>query len=265
MYKIILPLVFGLFQLLNANSLSNFCATALMKCEDDMFNCAIDYGQFLTDCDLRPRQNHVPARSDANLTVFVAPPSRKPCTHECVEAIERLKRTKRGKVLQNCDCRLDGKCLVIKARVAKCLSATKRRTISCTLALWNCSRNLTCASLQDRFLEDCHEMINGVKCEKKCQDIQQRLYNEAKELADCECDGPTENYCRAIRAHSKQLECEPGMDRDGERLFIYTDSDSEILGGSEFERPKNPKGVGILQRSSRTLSLVVLLLTIFLL
>ncbi|XP_028411382.1 growth arrest-specific protein 1-like [Dendronephthya gigantea] len=260
MYRIILPFVFGFFQVLNANNPSNNCITAFMKCEEDVFNCAIEYGRFLTACDLRVTPTST--RNDKNLTRFVVPPFRKPCNHECVRAIRRLKRTKRGKALQKCDCHLDGKCLSFKARVAKCLNTTTRHrpTISCTLALLNCSLDQKCASLQEQFLRDCHHMINGVQCEKKCQDIQQRLYKEAKNLADCECDGPTEAYCRAIRAHSKQLRCEPGMDRNGTPAFTYIE-DTKIHGGSEIKEPT--RAVGIRQGSSRTL--LALLLMIFLL
>ena len=229
MYKIIVPVVFGLFQVLQANKPSpELCVIAKQNCGDDPLMCGIAYALFENACDLKPKS--MSTRSNQNGTYFV-PPAPKPCSQECVESIERLKRTKRGKELYDCDCRLDGYCLVVKARVAKCLNKTKQEPfISCSVALWNCSRDPLCNFLKTKFVEDCGEMLNGVRCEKKCLKIQSRLFKSTygKALAKCECDGYGEAYCRAVKGHAEQLGCTLGGTGTGSPAFTYVPSDPHI-------------------------------------
>ena len=233
MYKIIVPVVFGLFQVLQANKPSpELCVIANQNCEDDLLMCGLAYALFEYACDLKP--NSMLTRSNQNGTYFV-PPTPKPCSQECVESIERLKRTKRGKELYECDCRLDGYCLVVKARVAKCLNKTKQRPfISCSMALGNCSRDPLCNFLQEKFVEDCGEMINGIRCEKKCLRVQRKLFRSTygKALLKCECDGYSEAYCRAVQAQRQQLGCIPRKNGSGTPAFTYvaTDTNSSLLG-----------------------------------
>ena len=259
MYKIILPVIFGLFQALQANKPpSELCVIANQNCQKDVFMCGLAYALFADACDLGVKL--LSTRSNQNGTYFV-PPVAKPCSEECVQAIETLKSTKRGKELYECDCQLDGQCLVVKARVAKCLNETRQGPyVSCTMAFSNCSRDPTCKFLRDKFLRDCGQMINGVRCEKKCIKIQSRLFRSTygKALAGCECDGRTEAYCRAVRAHAVQLRCMPGEDGSGVPVFTYVPSDTVIHGQPSL------KGKTSRSRASCWTFLAVLVLTLFL-
>ena len=233
MHKIILPILLGLFKVVQANKPSpELCVTATQKCLDDVFKCGLAYALFVDACDLMPKS--MSTTNNRNGTYFV-PPTPKPCSQECVESIERLKRTKRGKKLYECDCQFDGYCLVVKAGVAKCLNKTKQESfISCSMALWNCSRDPTCKFLQEKFVEDCGEMINGIRCEKKCLRIQRKLFRSTygKALLKCECDGYGEAYCRAVQAQRQQLGCIPRKNGSGTPAFTYvvTYTNSSLLG-----------------------------------
>ena len=224
MYKIIFSVLFGLFQVLGANQLQpKLCVRVRQNCEvKDPLNCGIAYKRFKAACDLKTKP--LLTRRNKNRTYLIVP-TRKPCSKDCVEAIEALRKIKRGKELDECDCQLDGDCLIVKARVAKCSNKTdQRHKVSCTMAMWNCSRDPTCKFLQSKFFEDCTEMINGVRCDAKCLKIQVRLFNSTygKPLADCECDGTGEAYCRAMKAHAKQLRCIPDMNSADKPRYVYT-------------------------------------------
>lgn len=264
MYKIVLAVVFGLFQVLKANkSTPKLCVRANQNCQDDVFMCGLRYGHFASACGLDVKL--MSTRSKENFTYLVSP-TPKPCSKECIQAIKALKRTKRGKELHECDCKLDGHCLVVKARVARCLSRTKHGPyISCTNALVNCTKDPTCKFLQSKFLEDCRQMINGVRCEETCLRIQDRLFRSTygKPLAKCVCDGPSEAYCLGIQAHAKQLRCSPGMDGSGTPAFTYIAiaTDSTIHGvGDEIEQKSTNNNTANFHSPAWT-SVVVLILT----
>ena len=259
MYTTILPVVFGLFHVLKANKPSpNFCVKASKKCSDDVFMCGLAYRRFEYACGFEAKT--MSTRSNQNWT-SLTPPTPKPCSKECTAAIKGLKRTKTGKELHECDCQLDGHCLMIKARVAKCLNPTKNHGpyISCTVALGDCKRDPSCKSLQSKFLEDCGEMINGVRCEEKCLKIQEMLNTSTygRYLAHCECDGPGEAHCRGIRAHGQQLRCIPGMDGSGTPAFTIVE---DIIHGT-VESPNN--NTDNIQSPSWTLLVLFLTLLLF--
>ena len=251
MYRIILPIVLGLFHVLEANKASpKLCVKAKQNCRDDVFMCGLAFLRFASACGL--------TRSNQNWS-NLASPTPKPCSHECISAIEGLISTKRGKELYECDCQLDGDCLVLKARASSCLNKTGNRPhVSCTMALRNCTQDPTCGPLQSQFLEDCRALFNGVRCEEKCLKIQNQLqrtkYGHA--LTHCECDSSGEAYCRAIQAHRKQLRCMPGMDGLGLPGFIYSTHEPHIY---ELKTPENT-----VVFHSLSWSLVVLILTLLL-
>ena len=258
MYRIILPIVLGLFHVLEANKESpKLCVKAEQNCRDDVFMCGLAFGRFASACGLT--DNPMSSRSNQNWS-NLASPTPKPCSSECRSAIKGLIRTKRGKELYECDCRLDGDCLVVKARATSCLNMPSNRPyISCTMALWNCTQDPTCGLLQSQFLDDCREMFNGVRCEKKClkilNELQKTKFGHA--LTHCECDSSGEAYCRAIRAHSKQLRCMPGMDGLGSPAFVYYTNEPDI---QELKTPYNTVVFHSLSWSLLVLVLALLLL-----
>lgn len=163
------------------------------------------------------------------------------CSNDCVNAIKKLKWTKKGAALYTCDCNLDGDCLTLKARVAKCLNVddTRSRKPSCTMANANCTGEDECKKLKNHFLLACNKMIGGVECEEKCLEAQKKLAkNErGKVLFNCECDGVTESLCRGLEANAKQLRCLPGMDGSGKPVFDYYHTDI-IHGTNDVDVPE---------------------------
>lgn len=268
MFKVSLFFVFCYFQVLKANNSSRkLCVRAKRNCHNDIFECGFAYANFVSSCGLIKKA--MSTRSKPNGT-YILPPTPYTCSKDCIKAIKTLRRTKIGEELHACDCQLDGECLIVKARVAKCQNKTKRKGPSCTMALWNCTRNPLCKFLQNKFLNDCRDMVNGVRCEKKCLKIQDRLFRSTygKPLSSCECDGPGEAYCRAIQAHAKQLRCTPGMDGTGTPAFTYFEEDPRddprtIHGAFDQNDAQKPSNTANF-RSASTWTLVVFIMTLYL-
>ena len=160
------------------------------------------------------------------------------CSSDCVNAIKKLKSTKKGAALYSCDCYRDGGCLTMKARVAKCLKPRNQETNkpSCTMANANCSGDSHCKKLRNNFLLACNKMISGVECENECLEAQKTLAKNqhGKVLYNCECDGATESLCRGLEANAKQLRCLPGMDGSGKPGFDIIHS-TEVINVPETD------------------------------
>ena len=217
-----------------------YCARARYNCKEDVFLCRAVFGRFATACDVTVRTN-------------MYPPTPKPCSKVCLSAISILKSTKKGKELFDCDCNLGGDCLVVKARIEKCFDTSRRRRVSCTRAWWNCTRDPTCCFLKSKFLDDCRELFNSVRCEK-CLRIEERLFEHStygRALKNCECDGSSEAYCRGIKAHAQQLRCMPGMDGNGKPGFTYYNATGS--GDGEIES-KAKNHTEITKTSSKSIS-----------
>lgn len=225
MVKWFLLLAVGCLRVLSASKIQGkSCREAEDKCRNKDLSCDIAYFSFKSYCP------HVVDFSSTATTT-----DHKNCSKDCVAAIERLKQTKAGSDLHNCDCEHDGECLTMKARVAKCLADNNDtpKKIGCTLARENCSRNANCKKMLGHLLHACNDMISGVRCEEKCLKAQSKLFESqrGKALFNCECDGIFEPYCRGLLANAKQLRCLPGQDGTGTPNFEYENTD--IIHGEE--------------------------------
>lgn len=131
------------------------------------------------------------------------------CPRACVQAIQKLTLTPRGKAMESCVCDQDAMCLTVKARLQRCIlkSEGNYTIFSCTKARKNCSSNPDCLKTQKNFLRRCTQLISGQKCTQDCKDSQDELLSSelGKALNDCECDGAEEPYCRGIRANYEAL------------------------------------------------------------
>lgn len=241
----LLPLVVACIHVLTATKLQQkLCTDITKECEYDDY-CGFAYYRFVSKCPRIVRIG-MDFSSSLNLPKFTN------CSEDCVEAINDLKDTNIGAYFDDCDCLGDGNCLTTKARVTKCLDPDheSHRKTSCTMTMINCTLNHTCKKLQRRFLRRCTKMISGIKCEEKCLNAQSKLFTDelGKAMADCECDGTNEPYCRAIRAHAEQLRCKPGMDGSGKRNFNYQeetlDTDGIIHSPDDEENERN-SGVSV--------------------
>lgn len=234
MYRVTASFILGLLQVLKLSASERVvCTVARKKCHQDVFMCAIALYNVSSLCELKMRPL---ARRTMNATSHVFATA-KPCSEDCFRAIHKLKGTKLGSELHRCDCEQDGHCLMSKSRISRCLHAKAiKPKQSCTLALASCMADTKCSTLKRTFLQDCTNLINGLRCDKECLAAQERLYESehGKPLMDCECDGTYEAYCHAIKAHAQQLKCRPGLDGSGKPYFIYyNDTDLTKIHGED--------------------------------
>ena len=207
------------------------CIDAEKECIDDFF-CAFSFVGFDKNCPYVVRGIQMDYVPNAQTAIP------RNCSSDCVNAIKKLKSTRKGAALYTCDCYRDGGCLTMKARVAKCLNVddTALKKPSCTMANANCSGDSHCQKLRTNFLLACNKMISGVECENECLEAQKTLAKNqhGKVLYNCECDGATESLCRGLEANAKQLRCLPGMDGSGKPGFDIIHS-TEVINVPETD------------------------------